>query len=145
MTIKHNIDDDMIKSRARIIYPTFVTSVLQTGSFFNDLIAARGQEYTAIKRSWKDQDREAMLKDTGFLYGMKANIVIVPIKGFPMSIPDIDVALLARKLAAYCKKNGCQSVAFARSHWMSLRFAADKYQELLDGMEKSGIEVHEYE
>jgi hypothetical protein len=148
--MKHEIEEEIAHTHARILYPVIITLPLRTGvhSAYNQFVFSpgKGKAWTELAKAWKSyKDKEGMLAANGFMPGIKAKCVIVPVKKMPLETPTIDPVLLAAKLAAYGKKEGWGEVAVAKSHWLNMRFSVEQYQQLVDGLEQKGITAHEYE
>lgn len=142
--IQHELGDEITSATHRILYPCSADHTLHTG-MVADLILLRGKDYVEMRKTYREQDRASMLQQKGFFYSLAVPLVLVPVKDKPMNNPAVDAALIGAKVAVQCKKYGCASVAIAKSRWLSMRYNAQQIQELIDALEKGGMEVHVYE
>lgn len=145
--MKHEIEDDISNTPFRILYPVATTLKVRDGVYNRFVFApGKGQPWTKLAQAWQAYpDKDNMLTLTGFMPGVKAKCVIIPVKRMPLERPSINLTYLAKKLSAYGKKEGWSDVALAKSHWLNRQFSAEEYQTLVDGLEKEGLTVHEYE
>lgn len=145
--MKHEIEDDISNTPFRILYPVATTLKVRDGVYNRFVFApGKGQPWTKLAQAWQAYpDKDAMLALTGFMPGVKAKCVIIPVKRYRMERPSINLPYLAKKLVAYGKKEGWFEVALAKSHWLNSGFTAAEVQALVDGLEQGGLTVHEYE
>lgn len=142
--IQHELGDEITSTTHRIIYPCSADHSLNTG-MVSELILLRGPKYTDMRALYQKRDRMKMMNDSGLFWSLGVPIIVVPVKAKPMNNPAVEASKIGTKIATQCKKYGCASVAVARSRWLSMRYNAQQIQELIDALEKAGIEVHVYE
>lgn len=150
MTTKHDIEEQVSACPYRILLPVARATRLRVGLFQDIVAASRTPKlYTELAAKWEEKTDGQSLKDKlyaqqGYLWG-KVNLVIIPVKSMPLEMPTVPIASLAEWLAKSCKRNGCAEVAVAKHLWRNQRYTAEDVQALIDGLEKAGIGVHEYE
>ena len=145
--MKHDIEEEISNSPFRILYPVITTIRVRAGAYNQFVFSTgKGKSWIDLAKAWEAyKDKDEMLKATGFMPGVKAKCVLIPVKRMPLETPTIDPVLLAAKLGAYGKKEGWGEVALSKSQWSIARFTIDQYQQLVDGLEQKGLTVHEYE
>jgi hypothetical protein len=145
MRVTHEITDYIVESPNRIFFPVSAESRLRAG-FFAELIGARGKDYADFAKEWDSQDKKAIVDATGFLRGIKANVIVAAVKKTRVPIPmTVDPARLGRKVAVQCKKHGWTAIALAKSHCKSAGFSNDGLESFVVELEKENVEVHIYE
>lgn len=145
--MKHEIEEEISNTPFRILYPVVTTLNVRNGAYNRFIFSpGKGRPWTELAKTWQAyKDKDDMLRLNGFMPGSKAKAVIIPVKRMPLETPTVDPVRLAAKLAAYGKKEGWGEVAMAKSHWINMRFSIEQYQQIVDGLEKEGLTVHEYE
>lgn len=146
MTIKHDVNEEISSTPYRILYPCSTENRLRSG--FYQAIQSAAKEprlYTELAKQWEDSKADIFDKQ-GFMWALDPKrIVVIPVKAIALGMPSVPLDVLTKKLCAACKRYGCKDVAISKSHWLNMRYNTGQLQALIDGLEKGGLQVHEYE
>lgn len=145
MTIKHDIEDDIVKTEHTILIPVTADGKLRAG-FYATLQKARGDAYKRLAIAWADLDTEGILSKNGFVYSYEElPVLVIPVKPRGLQRPTVNIAELCRKIVNHLRGRGVQSIAISRSHWLNQRFTVEEFIALTDALEAGGLVVHLYE
>lgn len=152
MTTKHEIEEEIHTSPFRILLPVARANTLRRGVFQEIVNHSRTPRlYVEMAQKWEEKlngqaQKDEIFAKQGLLWGMSPkNLVIIPVKDKPLDMPTVPIVAIYPKVLAACKRYGCSDLAVAKHLWRNQRYSIAEVQELIDGLEKGGVTVHEYE